>query len=180
MVLREVDVLRDFPDKEQLIELNKEAFPPEERMPEDFLFSASEKGFLRTRALYDGEKFAGFYTAREDGASVYLCYLCVCPEMRNRGIGSAALGLMRKRFAGKQIVLDMERTDVPADNHAQRVSRLSFYKRAGFFETGYFLRYLGLDLALLCGGPDFDAADFRRLLDGIDAPGVTFTMSREP
>ncbi|MBO4318627.1 MAG: GNAT family N-acetyltransferase [Mailhella sp.] len=180
MNLREEAVSAGFADRSMLAELNDEAFPPEERLPADLLLSASEDGKLLTTALYEGWRFVGFYTVRESAEAVYLCYLAVSPGSRGHGIGSEALRRMRERFAGRQIVLDLERTDVPAANSRQRASRLRFYKRSGFFETGYYLRYLGLDLALLCSEPHFEAAAFRRLLDAIDAPGVDFILSRDP
>jgi ribosomal protein S18 acetylase RimI-like enzyme len=134
------------------LELYRQAFPPQERVPEsdhlDLLQARAEgrepgahliavcrrgeaKSLAMARYSYDGDTAFG-----------YLMYLGVAPEVRSRGIGGALYGEILRRLqahakaAGRVLrgmVIEVEDPQASADAGAQRdaVRRLSFYRRLG-------------------------------------------------
>lgn len=75
--------------------------------------------------LCDGERFAGLALYWDAGAYFYVEHLCIAPERRVCGLGTAALDLLAE--AGKPVILEI---DPPVDEISRR--RQAFYERADF------------------------------------------------
>ncbi len=86
--------------------------------------------------VYDQEQFVGLTFVIEGESAVYLAYLAISSIEQGHGYGSKVLNDLKKRFDGKQIILDIEPVDPAADNYKQRTRRLKFYQRNGFNLTG--------------------------------------------
>lgn len=81
-------------------------------------------------ALRDKIGFAGLVLYWDAGAYLYVEHLCISPERRGQGLGTAALGLLVE--IGKPVILEI---DPPIDAIFRR--RQSFYERAGFVANPY-------------------------------------------
>ena len=80
--------------------------------------------------IRDGACFAGLALYWEDEQRLYVEHLCILPQMRNRGYGAGALGVLKQ--TGKTVILEI---DPPVDAISQR--RKGFYQRCGFVENPY-------------------------------------------
>lgn len=152
------------PDTELARALNREAFPPNECIELDKLFSDPTEHSLVLLGVYREEDFAGFCIVRESERFAYLAYFAIAPECRSQGVGSETLRLLRDYYPGRQIVVECEAPDDRAENQAQRLRRRGFYLRNGFHETGWFMYYMEAEFELLCSAEDFDKPGFAALL----------------
>ena len=101
-------VTSDFEDINALERLNNEAFPAEERMEIDEMMQLISRQIIEVTAVYDDSTFVGFYALSVRKPTAYVFFLAIDSSKRSRGYGSKALALMKKQYAGYQIVLDME------------------------------------------------------------------------
>ena len=124
--------------------LNMDAFPDEERLDTELLAQLSEQGRLELLGIYDNGNYIGFTVIFHSERSVYVFFLAIDPAWRSHGYGAAVLDELRKRYAGRQLVLDIEPLDSAAPNYEQRLRRKNFYLRNGFRESGCFFKYCGM------------------------------------
>ena len=75
--------------------------------------------------LCDEQGFAGLALYWDAGMYLYVEHLCIAPERRGQGLGTAALDLLAE--TGKPIILEI---DPPVDAISRR--RQAFYEHAGF------------------------------------------------
>lgn len=75
--------------------------------------------------LYEEDAFAGLALYWDAGAYLYVEHLCIVPERRGHGQGTAALDLLAEE--DKPVILEI---DPPVDEISRR--RQAFYERAGF------------------------------------------------
>ncbi len=87
-------------------------------------------------AYYDGDDFCGFTYTVENEDMVFVLYLAVNDEIRSKGYGTAILADLKARASGRGVALNIEPLDPHAANSEQRVRRLDFYRRNGFFQYG--------------------------------------------
>ena len=117
--------------------LMQTVFPAEELVSYDLLLDYSERDGVDFHAIIDGVEFVGLVYCLELDEFVYLFYLAVNPDLQSHGYGSRILAELKKRYAGKTIVLEAESTSVEADNMDQRIARACFYERNGFNRLPY-------------------------------------------
>lgn len=79
----------------------------------------------------------------------YLYYLAVNDHVRSRGYGSRIIAQLRKLYGQGTIVLDCEQPDPRADNHQQRLKRMAFYAKNGFYQTHHFHHDRGVKFHIL-------------------------------
>lgn len=160
-----VRVDRDFADGKQVDDIMKRQFPPHEYMPLRQLLQFQDLGLVEVWALYaDGELIgSASLLVAEDVA--YLFYFALDDAYQGKGYGSAVLGMLRERYAGRAIWVDFELVDKTAENYAQRVRRRKFYLRNGFAETGWGTAYLGMQLEVFCMNGSFSIDRFREILE---------------
>lgn len=132
--------------------LNMDAFPDEERLDTELLAQLSEQGRLELLGVYDNGNYIGFTVIFHSERSVYVFFLAIDPAWRSHGYGTAVLNELRKRYAGRQLVLDIEPLDSAAPNYEQRLRRKNFYLRNGFRESGCFFKYCGMCFEVLYDG----------------------------
>lgn len=162
------------PDCELVRVLNREAFPANEQVVIDKLFSDAADTSLVLLGIYSKNAFAGFFVIRESPAIAYIAYFAICPERRSQGIGSRALRLLQACYPGCQLVVECEAPDDKVPNQSQRLRRRAFYLRNGFAVTGWYLYYMEAEFELLCSSDSFDKSGFDALLAEIHAKVPAF------
>lgn len=110
-------------------ELYLAAFPREERRDKENMLAKNPA--FRPGVLTEDGNFRGilFYWEGED--FLFLEHFAMAPQLRNSGLGTKALELL-KGF-GKKIVLEIE---MPASDLTRR--RKGFYERNGFLENPWY------------------------------------------
>lgn len=165
MALHFEKVTRDFADMQKLKELNKEAFPKEEREDVDLFVEYTEDGYSDFWAIYDDETFVGFVLLARKPPIAYIGFFAIDSKIRSKGYGSRSLDLLKTLYPDYQLVLDIERIDELHDNTLQRKSRKEFYLRNGFQESGYNLTYNGLVFEILFFGDTFDKETYLAMME---------------
>ena len=142
------------------------AFPKIERHELLELFSASSKGKAEFLQFTEDGKFLGLAYVIVRGSVAFLLYFAVEESRRNRGYGSAILETIRKKYAGKDIVLLIESLHEQCDNIDIRVRRKGFYLRNGFRDTGLIQTSCGgeADYDILHTEEQFSLESYRYLL----------------
>lgn len=153
MKLRKMTI--DSPDIQVLEEINEEAIPECERN--------SFKDLMDTGATIFGiyeDGPVGFMVVREYKSILYLAYLAVNSTLRSKGIGGNALDRLVSNNADHMIVVEYEAPDPSSPENELNIRRKGFYKRNGFFETGYFTFYDDTEFEIGCAGMEFDVELF--------------------
>ena len=97
------NVNRKLENYEEVVELMKTAFPPEEQIP---LWMLRLLSFIRKTeftAYYDSGIFAGISYTGTDEKMVFVVFLAVNPNIRSKGYGTAILNHIKKRTKEKQL-----------------------------------------------------------------------------
>ena len=81
-------VEKDSPVEAFCRELYEETFDRRMRVPYRDLWKVADKGYADYVAVFDSDIFLGFYYVFFHKENVFIYYLAVCPEMRDRGYGT--------------------------------------------------------------------------------------------
>lgn len=109
-------------------------------------------------------------SSSKQGEFFYVAYLAIDAKFRGLGIGSRLLALIATQNPRAQIILDIEPPHEDAPNLAQRLRRIEFYGRHGFWRCGKFFNYAGLSFEILAKPPlsapqqGFDVASFVKFI----------------
>ncbi|HJB94605.1 MAG TPA: GNAT family N-acetyltransferase [Candidatus Mediterraneibacter intestinigallinarum] len=152
-------------------ELAKEAFPPEEYIAPAELAEMAKADNFDFLALKDGDSFVGFMAVMTYENLAYLFFLAIDSACRSKGYGSRAIETLKAEYPGKKQIVDFEMPDDTADNSRQREKRREFYLRNGYKETGLFLSYLGVDYEVFCMNDDFEPEVFKAMMKTIHVKG---------
>ena len=155
----------------EIEKLNLEAFPAEEQIPVCDLVRMAQQDNYAVLAAYEEERFIGFAFLAVNKPSVYLFLLAVSAPLRSKGYGGKIVQSVCRFYPGCQLVVDIQRTDVPCDNLPQRLKRREFYLRSGFHPTNRYLQFNGMDFELLCSSPTFNERAFKGVLENMQANG---------
>ncbi len=125
------------PDRGALRRLYHEAFPKYEQMPWWLLRLLSLRRDMGVDGYYDGTQMCGLTFSVATDKVLFILFLAVNDQCRGRGWGSAMLTKLKEEYPGHAIVLNVELLDPAAENYDQRLRRMRFYGKNGFFDTGY-------------------------------------------
>lgn len=155
--------LKNAPDKAQVKRLYYTAFPKEEQLPWWLLrlWSALKRGELT--AYYNDAAFCGFTFTATKGNILYVMFFAVDSNVRGQGYGSAILDYLKQSNPGKTILLNVELLDETAANIHQRIKRMAFYKKNGFYDTGFHIREVGGVFLVLSNTAEMDAEAYQRV-----------------
>ncbi len=150
IILKRAD--RRLPEYRNIRRLYKTAFPWEERVPFGVLAGRQNREGVDFWAIYESRKtqsgqgivkavnWVGFvYVISYEDLS-YVFYFAIDDNCRGKGLGSAALRAVRKKYAGRKLFLAIERIEENAPNLEERIRRKQFYLRNGFEELHCRLR----------------------------------------
>lgn len=136
----------------ELKEIYLDAFPKRERKPYFLLRRSVKQGMTQLIAAADGGALLGFAAVIPYRDMVMVDYLAVSSRIRSNGTGSRILQEICGRFAGRKIVLLIERLDDGAENREQRIARKRFYLKNGFASSGLFVTGVSGDMEVLTYG----------------------------
>lgn len=161
MELRFVDLNQAPGLRKQARALYHTAFPREERLPWWLLrLNACRRGIDLT-AFMDGDTFCGFTASVTEGDMHFLLFFAIPDDLRGRGYGSAILSRLRQTY--KTVTLNVELLDPKADNFEQRKRRFAFYRKNGFFDTGFHVWEVGGKFRVLGTDPQLDVAAYKNI-----------------
>ncbi|MCC4325593.1 GNAT family N-acetyltransferase [Limosilactobacillus reuteri] len=113
-------------------------FPQNELLPLSLLRMRAQAGKAEFCSIYNEEKWVGFFYTVYNKRIAYIFFLAIDPRYHGQGLGSATLGMLKKRYAGKIVTLSAERPNSQAANNEQRIRRHRFYAKNGFIKTGFY------------------------------------------
>lgn len=137
-----------------------EAFPESERKPFSLLQARAGEGKAELLSIRFEGAFAGLVITLLYQDYVLIDYLAVSTGYRNHGIGARVLDLIRERYAGRLIFLEIEepRTEI-------QERRRNFYIRNNILPTGLAVELFGEDMLILSdGGRNVPFDDYAALL----------------
>lgn len=140
------------PNKKQLKLLKNlyiSSFPTAERKPFKLMQLWERCGKTEILSICDGDRFCGLIITVLYKDMVLIDYLATCEELRGTGIGSQSIKLIRERYRGKRIFLEVESTLKPCDDLNIRQRRKNFYLRNGLSECGISVLLFGVEMELL-------------------------------
>ncbi|KXT74954.1 hypothetical protein STRDD10_00568 [Streptococcus sp. DD10] len=163
MTIRSQLITKSFPDLENVIKLNQEAFPEEERLPISELLADADNEHSHFFAFYNEEEFIGFAYSVTNETVFYIAFFAIMPHLRSQGYGGKIIDKLVEFYYPKTMVLEIERLDEECDNLEQRIARWEFYKRNGFKQSGATLDYNGLSFAILYRGNHFEKEGYEEI-----------------
>ncbi|MBE6570379.1 MAG: GNAT family N-acetyltransferase [Ruminococcaceae bacterium] len=145
----------------QIYWLYRNAFPAGERKPFSIIRKMQKMG--RTDVWYAKKEggFAGFAATINGNGRILIDYLAVDKKKRCQGIGTEILKLLRTRYEGMGVFLEIERVCADAPNAAERIRRKQFYLAAGMQEMHVFARVFGVEMELLGWNCTMDFEEYR-------------------
>ena len=151
--------------KKQIKHLYETAFPKEERAPLFVLYYKTKDAKNNFYAVVDDDEFVGLSYTIQDKGMVYVFFLAIVEEKRGQGYGSEVLSTLKDMYPDQVITLMIEDTeDTAADNYAQRINRLGFYKKNGFKQLHIHINEVGVEYELLGTETGITQAQFLSLM----------------
>lgn len=157
-------VNRKQKDYRSVVELMLTSFPPEERIPILVLNLLSKKRNVNFNAWYDNQEFCGITYTIESEKMIFLLYFAVNAQLRSKGYGSRIIEEIKKIAGKREIILHVEKPNEYAENNAQRVQRIAFYERNGFYQSDFDLCIEGTDYLVFSTNAVSDRKEFDRIL----------------
>ena len=111
--------------------------------------STVKKGKAVVMTATEGGVLLGFTVLIPYKDIVMVDYLAVSSKIRSKGTGSYIMQNVCRHYAGKKIVLLIERLDDQAQNREQRVARRRFYLKNGFTSSDIFIEGVSGELEVL-------------------------------
>lgn len=168
---------------EHMQKLYLEAFPQIERKPFDVLLKKRDEGIAELLAIEgDGGEFEGLAITVLYEDMVLLDYFAIEDSWRGQGVGSEALRLLQSYYGGRRLMLEIERTDVEADNIGQRLKRKAFYLRNEMTVMPFLVNVFGTEMELLTHESQVTYEEYHKLYEVFGeefARTVTYVGSRE-
>lgn len=104
----------------EINDLAKEAFPPEEYLAPARLYEMSKDDDFDFLFVSDGADFVGFTVVQTYGKLAYLFFLAIDEKKRSKGYGGSTLRALKNAYPDKNFVVDFEMLDKTAENYLQR------------------------------------------------------------
>ena len=136
-------ILEEKTDFSEANRLYRAAFPKEERVPLGLLRLLTLRRGVDLTCYREGETFCGFTYTVTEGNVVFVLFFAVDEALRGQGYGSSILKFLREKNPGKTVILNVEPLDPEAENAEERVRRVRFYEKNGFFDAGYDIDEIG-------------------------------------
>lgn len=150
-------------DWRKIKQLYMSAFPSNERKPLAAIRYKQYKKAADVWILEEQGEFIGLAITMNGSDMVLLDYFAIDDNKRGKGYGSKALKLLQDKYAANRFFLEIERTDVAADNLAERKRRKAFYLQNAMTELNVYATVFGVDMELLGYHCDVSFEEYRNL-----------------
>lgn len=147
----------------EIKEIYMEAFPKAERKLFFTIRHSVKKGKMQILTAMEENVLLGFGMIIPFQNLVMVDYLAVSGKTRSRGTGSRILQEVCHQFAGKKIMLLIERLDEHAENKEQRIARRKFYLKNGFTSSGIFITGHSGEMEILKYGEEISEKEYMEL-----------------
>jgi len=146
------------------------AFPDISVEPDfDYLYQVMEKISADVFSYtYDGE-YAGYTIMIPGNVAVYYYMIAVSPAMRSKGVGGEIASQLKKQYEGKSLLCIIEADDDSPEGKKTMERRLSFHAKIGLKPTGYHMRILTREYAVLSTADPFVPEDLKDIAEKIAA-----------
>lgn len=161
MELSKIDILKDPQVEKRAKALYHTAFPKEERLPWWILWLNARRKGIDLTAWMNGDLFCGFTASVTVERLHFLLFFAVDTPLQGKGYGSAILSALRESY--RDVVLNVELLEENASNYPQRLRRFAFYRKNGFYDTGYDVWEVGGRFRILSTKPVLDIKGYKRL-----------------
>lgn len=149
---------------EEMKELYEESFPAVERASMRWIRRQARTQHADLFGIYEKQKFVGFVYLIYHKDLVYIVFFAVARELRGKGYGTKILVALRKKVAGKKLILDIDALSEMAADAEIRVKRKEFYIRNGFVDTEIRVCIYGVDAEVMALGGEIFREDFEGVL----------------
>ena len=150
-----------FPYRQAIINLYLQAFPIEERKPVDLLFTHAESEKSDIYIITDDTgAFSGFFVTIYNDSIMIIEYLAISNQARGKGIGSQAISWLVKTFPTHNLVVEIEETQVQAEDLDLRLKRRYFYEKHDFVFINQSIQFFDIHLELMATRPDLNYHDY--------------------
>jgi GNAT superfamily N-acetyltransferase len=139
------------------------AFPKEEQMPWWLLRLISLRQDMGVEGFYAEDQRRGLTVSVATEEVLFILFLAVDEDCRGQGWGSTILNQLKEAYPGRTILLNVELLDPAAENYDQRLRRMRFYKKNGFFDTGFDIDEVGGTFRVLGTAPRLDVEAYLRV-----------------
>ena len=129
--------------------LYRSAFPKSERKPFSMIRKMTRLGKTDMWCVTVDGGFVGLAITINGPEQVLLDYFAITPQHRGRGIGSKALALVRQKYEGRSLFLEIESTKISTPDREARLRRKEFYLAAGLKEYHVDVLLFGVEMELL-------------------------------
>ena len=136
----------------RIYKLYRLAFPKEERKPFSTIVNKYRQGIFDVWCICRDGKFSGIATTINHDDLILIDYLAISPSCRSQGIGSAALRLLKEKYADKDLLLEIESVYEDHPEKAMRLRRKAFYLRCGMKPMGVMINLFGVAMELMSFG----------------------------
>ena len=147
----------------RVYKLYRSAFPKEERKPFSTIINKYRQGIFDVWCICRGGKFSGIATTINHGDLILIDYLAVCPQCRSQGIGSAALRLLKDKYADKDLLLEIESVYEDHPEKALRLRRKAFYLSCGMIPMKVMICLFGIPMELMSFGRTITFEEYLRI-----------------
>ena len=140
-------------------DLYRESFPKNERFEFKHLIKSSKRKYNSFFAVYDNNNLIGLTYLTFDKNIVFILYLSVSSKYRDKGYGSQILRALKDGYKNHDFILDIEALKEDAENYEQRLKRVKFYEKNGFYLTNLAMQYKGEEYEYMCTNKNLNITD---------------------
>ena len=152
-------------NRKELIDLYNTTFPHDETVNILYLLYLRIRGKADFYAVEEDGKLIGLVYNVRDDSLVYLFYLIVKKEYRQKGYGSKILNLIKEYYGDKPITLTIESPyKEDAENIDERKKRLKFYEKNGYSLINVPINDWGVEYEMLSTNGIVTKEEFLRLM----------------
>ena len=160
MILKKATTIKDW---KKIKKLYMSAFPSCERKPLSVIRYKQHKKTADVWLLEEEGEFLGLAITMNSLDLVLLDYFAIDDSKRGKGHGSKALNLLQEIYADYRFFLEIERTDVEADNIEERKRRKAFYLQNDMTELNVHAVLFGVKMELLGYQCNVNFEEYRNL-----------------
>ena len=161
-----------------ILNLYEEAFPEEEKKPFSLILQKKDEGDAEILSVEnDKNEFLGLAITANHQDMVLLDYFAIAPEHRSSGIGSKVFQMLKQRYEGKRFFLEIERTDIYAENIEQRKKRKAFYLKNGMKNAPFLVNLLGVEMEIMAHDCDLCFDEYFNLYHNLFGKDISSHIS---